>query len=296
MASRLPTVFMNHGGGPLPILGDPSHAELTTSLKTFTSRLNLTSTLQAILVISAHWEAPSFQVLTSPSHSIPVPLFYDYYGFPQESYKLNYSPPGSPQLARRVVSLLTAAGLPSAETRIGKSIEQGEREGYDHGVFIPLLLSFPEAKIPVVQLSLKKGLSPEEHIACGQALAPLREEGVLLYGSGMSYHNMRYLRGGASGNQDSVVFDEWLNRTLSDQKSGRRLEHLAQWEERAPHHVGRRCHPREEHFAPLFVVAGAAGNDTPCLNTFSGELLGKRVSNFAFQDDIEEETVNDFST
>lgn len=169
---------MNHGGGPMPLLGEPSHAPMTASMKNLVSRLQITSTLRAILIISAHWEGKKFTTLTAASSQSPVPLYFDYSGFPAETYQYKYSPPGAPDLAKRVVSLLDAAGLPAEE-------DPGVRKGYDHGVFVPLLLSFPEANIPVVQMSLKEGLSAEEHIKCGQALAPLREEGVLLYGSGM---------------------------------------------------------------------------------------------------------------
>ena len=176
--ARLPTIFMNHGGGPMPLLNEQSHAAMTASMKNLVSRLQITSTLQAILLISAHWEADKFTTLTAESAQSPTPLYFDYSGFPEETYKYTYSPPGAPDLAKRVVSLLSTAGLPAEE-------DSGSRQGYDHGVFVPLLLSFPEAVIPVMQLSLREGLSAEEHIKCGQALAPLREEGVLLYGSGM---------------------------------------------------------------------------------------------------------------
>jgi 4,5-DOPA dioxygenase extradiol len=297
--TKLPTIFLNHGGGPLPILGDPSHSELTNSLKNLSSTLTLNS-ITAILIISAHWEESSFQVLTAESSS-SIPLYFDYYGFPPETYKYQYSAPGNIEIANRVVSLLLNSGI--------KCSHSTSRQGFDHGVFIPLLLSFPSASIPIIQLSLKKGLDSKEHIMAGQALEPLRSEGVLILGSGMSFHNMQHFMGGNGGNEESIMFDHWLNNILVASESGKeegkegkegkeggrksventdtsmigRLESLSQWLSLAP--FPRICHPREEHLAPLFVVAGAAGNDTPCHNIFNGEVLSQKVSSFAFFDD-----------
>jgi len=274
--NTIPTVFMNHGGGPMPILGEKSHVDLTTSLKNLTTTLNTAVKLAAILVISAHWEETDFQVLTSNSASTPIPLYFDYSGFPSKAYQFQYAPPGAPLLADRVVSLLTDAGFGATRAQT--------RQGYDHGVFIPLMLSFPQADIPVVQLSLKHGLNAQEHVKAGQALSILRSEGVLIYGSGMSYHNMRSFMSGIPS-AESALFDQWLNTVLgtgSESQASRRLEVLSKWLELAPH--ARRCHPREEHLAPLFVVAGAAGNDTPCHQIFSGQVLSQIVSSFAFID------------
>lgn len=239
----------------MPILGEPSHANLTTSLKNLTTTLNTAVKLAAILVISAHWEETDFQVLTSNSASTPTPLYFDYSGFPSEAYQFQYAPPGAPLLADRVVSLLTDAGFGATRAHT--------RQGYDHGVFIPLMLSFPQADIPVVQLSLKHGLNAQEHVKAGQALSILRSEGVLIYGSGMSYHNMRSFMSGIPSAK-SALFDQWLNTVLgtgtgsdgtgSETQASRRLETLSKWVELAPH--ARSCHPREEHLAPLFVVAG----------------------------------------
>src|SRR3569623_2237346 len=133
---------------------------------------------KAILVVSGHWEATQFTV----GSAARPPMIFDYYGFPEETYRLRFDAPGSPALAKRVRELLGEAGFPTSE--------DAER-GYDHGVFVPLKLAVPDADIPVVQLSLRSDLDPQAHLAAGRALAPLRNEGVLIVGSGMSWHNMR---------------------------------------------------------------------------------------------------------
>lgn len=190
-------------------------------------------------------------------------MFYDYYGFPAETYKLSWPAPGHRGIAQRAAELLGAAGF---ETRTN------EQRGFDHGTFIPLMVSYPEGDIPTVQLSLKFGLDPKEHIAIGEALQPLREEGVLILGSGMSYHNMRGFRD-PSARPISAVFDAWLKESVT-QEAAIRNESLANWE-RAP--KARLCHPREEHLLPLMVIAGAAGNDKGTI-AYNGTVWGIRLS------------------
>jgi aromatic ring-opening dioxygenase catalytic subunit (LigB family) len=217
----------------------------------------------AILVISAHWEedVPTVQTAAEPS------LIYDYYGFPEHTYALRYPCKGSPQLAQRVLELLAAAGIESGE-------DAGR--GFDHGMFIPLMLMFPQADIPVVQLSLQHTLDPSSHIALGRALEPLRNEGVLIVGSGMSYHNLRHFFDGVA--PASQAFDDWLRDAVADPDVAARNAKLENWEQ-AP--FARACHPREEHLLPLMVVAGAAGRDTGrCI--FNDALLGKEISGFRF--------------
>jgi aromatic ring-opening dioxygenase catalytic subunit (LigB family) len=174
-------------------------------------------------------------------------LLFDYSGFPKASYELTWPAPGSPKVAARVRELLSAAGISSAE--------DGAR-GFDHGTFVPLKLTYPDANVPTVQLSLQAGLDPAVHLAIGRALAPLRDEGVFIVGSGMSYHNMRgFFRGGAG--PASIAFDTWLGEAVEaapDERDAR----LRDWA-RAP--SARECHPREEHLLPLMVIAGAAGTD-----------------------------------
>jgi aromatic ring-opening dioxygenase catalytic subunit (LigB family) len=195
------------------------------------------------------------------------PLIYDYYGFPEATYRLRFDAPGSPALARRVVALLGEAGLAAAE--------DGER-GYDHGVFVPLKLALPEADIPVVQLSLRGDLDPPAHLAAGRALAPLRDEGVLIVGSGMSWHNMRGFS--PAFTERSEIFDAWLAREVVDPE--RREDALRRWEE-AP--CARDAHPREEHLAPLFVAAGAAAGE-PGRRTFRDLAMDVAISGFEFGD------------
>jgi aromatic ring-opening dioxygenase catalytic subunit (LigB family) len=218
----------------------------------------------AILVISAHWEEAEFTVTTSPR----PPLLFDYYGFPERTYRLRYDAPGSPELAREVRELLAKAGIASNE--------DSER-GLDHGGFIPFLLIYPDADIPVVQLSLKAGLDAAEHIAAGKALAPLRERNVLIVGSGMSYHNMEAFRQGLPPTA-SGTFDAWLTDAATDPDPARRDEKLAHWSA-AP--AGRDAHPREEHLIPLMVAAGAARDDVG-QRTYSDQVMGSAISAYQF--------------
>ena len=170
-------------------------------------RAQLPETPKALLVISGHWEEDVPTVLASPK----PPLYYDYYGFPKHTYELAWPAPGSPELAARVRALLEAAGIAS---------KSDDKRGFDHGVFVPLKVAFPDAAIPTVQLSLEHGLDPKEHLAIGRALAPLRDEGVLIVGSGMSYHNMRGFMS-SSGRGASERFDAWLEDVVERSPSER---------------------------------------------------------------------------
>lgn len=264
-SERMPVVFLPHGGGPWPFveLGMFPRAEVDALAAYTRSIANATPARpHALLVISAHWEAPVATVMTAAR----PPILYDYYGFPPESYQITWPAPGDPALAARVRALLDAAGLESAE--------DGAR-GFDHGTFIPLKLTYPEADIPTVQLSLERSLDPARHLAIGRALAPLRDEGVLLVGSGMSYHNMRGF--GGRGRADSETFDAWLRET-AEADPATRDERLTRWES-AP--AARAAHPREEHLLPLMVVAGAAGADHG-QTAFSDHFGATRISAYHF--------------
>ncbi|MBA4742887.1 MAG: dioxygenase [Azoarcus sp.] len=222
-------------------------------------------TPRAVLVISAHWEAPAFTVNAREHHE----LLFDYYGFPQHTYQLQWPARGDAALARRVADLLAKAGLPVAR--------ETER-GLDHGVFVPFKLIDPDASVPVVQLSLRAGLDPATHLAAGRALAPLRDEGVLIVGSGMSFHNMsRFRRDNATLDADSVAFDRWLVDTMALPHDVREAS-LAAWAS-AP--SARASHPKEEHLLPLHVVAGAAGDDVG-RQVLADRVLGSAQSAFAF--------------
>ncbi len=264
--SRLPSVFIPHGAGPCffmdwPPAGTWDHME--GWLRNLVNQVGAQP--KAILVVSAHWEASQFSVT---AQSTPE-LLYDYYGFPAHTYQLSWPAPGSPELAARVRELLSDAGLPSV---------QEHNRGLDHGVFIPMKLAFPDADVPVVQLSLRTGLDPAEHIALGTALAPLRDEGVLIIGSGMSFHNMRRLRQNSPDiDPESIRFDAWLADTVALPQDVRE-QRLINW---AAAPGGRESHPAEEHLIPLHVVAGAAGED-PGLKVFEDRVMGSVQSAFIF--------------
>ena len=261
---KQPTFFLSHGGGPWPFMdGDyrRAHAKLEASLQALPA--TLPEKPKAILMISAHWEETAFTVTTSAAPG----MLYDYGGFPQHTYEVVYPAPGDPVLAERVVALIEAAGLPAA---------RDAQRGYDHGAFCTLVPMYPDADIPVVQLSLKRGLDPADHIALGRALAPLRDEGVLILGSGFSFHNLRLY--GAQGREPSMQFDAWLQAALPSTDG--RAERLQAWA-RAP--SARLAHPREEHLLPLMVAAGAAERDTASCNYHETEFMGGvTASSFRF--------------
>jgi aromatic ring-opening dioxygenase catalytic subunit (LigB family) len=267
---RMPTVFLPHGGGPWPftndhMLGKPMYANLSTYMRSFTRMLPCTP--RAILTISAHWEEDAPTVMTHPS----PPMLYDYVGFPPETYTIVWTAPGSPDLADSIQQLLCNAGFHPAAN---------PDRGFDHGTFVPLMLAYPDAEIPTLQLSLKTGLDPAEHLALGNALAPLRDEKVLIVGSGMSYHNIGALLGNLRQTsastptlQDSIEFDTWLNESMLLEPNQRK-KRLLEWE-KAPQ--ARSAHPREEHLMPLHVVAGAAEQDTATL-PYRDVVLGAAIS------------------
>lgn len=262
---RLPVVYLPHGGGPWPFVdvgfGDPAELDQLAAYLRSVAALPKT-TPRALLVISAHWEEAVPTVMTSAR----PPMLYDYYGFPPESYKITWPAPGQPELASRVRNLLENAGFQTAEDA---------QRGFDHGTFVPLKLAYPAADMPTVQLSLKRGLDPAEHIALGRAIAPLREEGVLIVGSGMSYHNLRAF--GPAGRAPSATFDAWLGETITLDATAR-ADRLVRW---AAAPAARQAHPREEHLLPLMVIAGAAGSDAGQI-AYNGTLLGLKLSAYHF--------------
>jgi aromatic ring-opening dioxygenase catalytic subunit (LigB family) len=262
----MPVVFIPHGGGPWPFVDMGLPPQDVDTLASYLRDLPKgIPTPKAMLVISAHWEAGEPTVMTS-AHP---PMLYDYYNFPPESYRITWPAPGSPALAERVRELLSAAGIASASD---------DDRGFDHGTFIPLKVAFPEARIPTVQLSLRADLDPEAHLAIGRALAPLRDEGILIVGSGMSFHNLR-----AFFSRDPRVaavadaFDAWLTAAVTADPTTRDRE-LAAWSA-AP--GARAAHPREEHLLPLMVIAGAAGTDRGTVE-HSAPFMGARISGYKF--------------
>jgi aromatic ring-opening dioxygenase catalytic subunit (LigB family) len=267
VGKRMPVAFVPHGGGPWPFVdmgGFMSQREIE-ALRSYLVNLpnQLPSRPRALLVISAHWEEASPTVMTSAA----PPIYYDYGGFPPEAYTIQWPAPGDPKLAGRVVALLEAAGIPA---------KTDTRRGFDHGTFIPFKVSWPDADIPTIQLSIKSNYDPADHLAIGQALAPLRDEGILILGSGMSFHSFRSFRMGTA-RKDSQLFDAWL-REAATAAPEMRTTFLRGWSE-AP--GARLAHPQEDHLIPLMVIAGAAGADVGRV-TFSEEFAGARISAFQF--------------
>jgi aromatic ring-opening dioxygenase catalytic subunit (LigB family) len=217
---------------------------------------------KAILIVSGHWETVGFALTATTK----PPLIYDYYGFPPHTYALRYDVPGAPELAAEAAELLRGAGFTAA---------LDATRGIDHGVFVPLKVVYPEAKIPVVELSLDRRLDPALHIAAGRALAPLRDRSVLILGAGMSFHNLRAL-GDPRATDPSVQFDHWLRDAVA-LPGERRAEQLAGWAH-AP--AARIAHPREEHLLPLMVAAGAS--ESAGRQVYSQRVLETAISGYRF--------------
>ncbi len=263
---RLPSYFLSHGGGPWPYLAGEFRERyrlLEASLQALARELG--GKPRAVLMVSGHWEASEFAVMASPR----PPMVYDYYGFPEHTYHVRYDAPGSPELAGRVKNLLETAGL-------GARLDADR--GFDHGCFAPLAVMYPDADVPVVQLSLKTGYDPQTHLAAGRALAPLRDEGILIVGSGLSYHNLREF--GEQAKAASEAFDGWLQETLVRTPPGQRSQRLLQWEQ-AP--SARRAHPQADHLIPLMVAVGAAEDEAAaCVYYEQGFFGGVTASSFRF--------------
>jgi aromatic ring-opening dioxygenase catalytic subunit (LigB family) len=262
--ARMPVYFLSHGGGPWPWV-PTMRAMFAVSAREFAAlpaRLGVTP--RAILAISGHWEAPGFTVSTAAQ----PPMEYDYSGFPPETYQIRYPAPGAPELAARVKQLVQDSGL---------AVGEDPERGFDHGVFVPLSLMYPQADIPVVMLSLQAGYDPATHLRVGDALAPLRDEGVLIVGTGLTYHNMRGF-GSAGAAAVSADFEAYLRSAIGQDDTGERNQMLVDWES-AP--SARQAHPREDHLLPLMVVAGAAQQDRGRL-WFSDQALNVEMASYEF--------------
>ncbi|MBW7877473.1 MAG: dioxygenase [Candidatus Cloacimonetes bacterium] len=261
----LPTFFISHGGGPWPWMKqqrESIYANLARSLSELLP--SLPTRPEAILMISAHWEE---EIFTVQGHSNPG-MIYDYFGFPEHTYSVKYPAPGHSALANKVCELLNNASL-SARVDVTR--------GYDHGMYSPMALIDPKAQIPVVQLSLKQGLDPLAHIKVGRVLEPLRSQGILIVGSGLSYHNLRAF--GILGKEASARFDSWLLHSVVEQTGKDRTERLLHWED-AP--SAREAHPREEHLIPLMVAVGASESEKGHLIYHEEDFVGLTVSSFRF--------------
>jgi aromatic ring-opening dioxygenase catalytic subunit (LigB family) len=262
---RLPTLYISHGGGPCFFIDPPPNYPhmwdgLAGYLRGIDAQLGVRP--KAVLVISGHWEMPQPTVNMAERPK----LLFDYYGFPDHTYRLKYPVSGAPELEPRVRALLTDAGF---------ELGLESKRGLDHGVFVPFLLIYPNADVPIMQMSLQQSLDPGLHLALGRALAPLRERGVLIVGSGMSYHNLAAMFSGRGG-ESAATFDAWLGEAVRDPAT--RDEKLSAWRS-AP--GGREAHPREEHLLPLMVAAGAADGDVG-VRSFGESIAGKAISGFQF--------------
>ena len=271
--SRMPTLFIPHGGGPCFFMeNDPK--DMWDNMEAYLSGFmaDLKQKPKAILIISGHWEEEEVTVQSNPAPD----MVFDYFGFPPHTYELKFPAKGSPELAGRVSDLLNDNNIANTKDTT---------RGFDHGVFIPLLVAMPSADIPVVALSLRTDMDAGKHIEIGEALQPLRDEGVLILGSGMSYHNLNVLISAMRNNQntDAIIpeaksFDDWLTQAIEEQDPARRNEKLRDWAS-AP--AARHAHPREEHLLPLHVVVGAAGDDIG-KTTYNDPILGIPQSAFKF--------------
>ena len=238
--SRQPSIFVSHGSPTLPLERGPA-VDFLRGLGTALGRP------KAILVVSAHWDTdrPAVSAAERPE------TIYDFYGFPPELYRLKYPAPGAPKLAARAATLLAEAGMQP---------QVDPQRGLDHGAWTSLFLMYPEADIPVTQLSIQSRLGPAHHVRLGEALRLLRDEGVLIFASGGATHNLgelRHQRGNPVPQPWVVEFNEWLAGAVLSQ----RTDDLVNYRERAPHAV--RNHPTDEHLIPLFVALGAGHDARP---------------------------------
>ncbi len=247
MAATLPTLFLSHGS--------PMHALQPGAVRGVWENLGRTlPPPKAILIASAHWET-DFPALTGAEKPETI---HDFYGFPQPLYAIQYPAMGSPELAFRSISLLKEAGLNAKEDPV---------RGLDHGAWSPLLYMYPKADVPVVQVSIQTALGPKHHVELGRALAPLAGEGVLILGSGHMTHNLRERRNGAPAPY-AGEFQDWVKQRIER----RALGELADYRRLTPHGV--RAHPTDEHFLPLFVALGAAGENYRAERLYDGIEMG----------------------
>lgn len=255
---RLPTYFLSHGGGPWPWMKEfrpGAYDLLEKSLHDV--RKELGEAPRAVLMISGHWEADRFLL----SSAARPPMVFDYSGFPEHTYRIRYDAPGDPALAETVRAMLDRGGVTAG---------LDPRRGYDHGTFTLMHTLYPKATLPLVQLSMKADFDPGEHIRVGELISPLRDEGVLIAGSGFSFHDTRGIISG-TGKASSATFDRWLNETLVEAAPEERRQRLLDWST-AP--AARAAHPREDHLIPLMVATGAAGNDAGARVYHESDFMG----------------------
>lgn len=255
-SSRMPTFFLSHGGGPWPWMDEMADVMQVLAQSLQELPASLPARPKAILMVTAHWEEAEFTVSSSPQPG----MVYDYGGFPAHTYQVSYPAAGAVSIIPRLRDLMQQSGF---------ALQTDPHRGYDHGTFVPLAVAFPDADVPVLQMSLKRGLSPADHIALGRALAPFRDEGVLILGSGLSFHNLRIFFS-PSAREPSASFDAWLGQTMQATPS-ERVQRLIEWQS-AP--AARLCHPREEHLLPLMVVVGAGESDAATCVYHEDQMMG----------------------
>lgn len=261
--SGMKVLYIPHGGGPLPLLNHQGHQDLIQFLKHVPEQFQPPD---AIIVISAHWE----QSIPSLIASASPPLIYDYQGFAPEAYEIEYPAPGGPELVEKLRSFLDEKGI---------RCQFENQRGFDHGLYVPLKLMYPDAGIPCVQLSLIRGLDPRQHIRLGRAMKKISAENILVLGSGFSFHNMSAF-GQMTEDPRNIAFDNWLSETITDPELSPldRENRLIHWKD-APHATY--CHPRAEHLLPLHVCYGLA--ERPAKMVFNGYVLGKKCCAFLWQ-------------
>lgn len=266
---RFPTLFLNHGGGPMPLLGNQT--DIIEMIRYVRTNILDQYPVQpkAIVMISAHYENDNkIQIMSSSN----PPMLYDYYGFPKEAYEFQYNAPGLPDLAYSIETLLKNNNLPC---------ELDDQRGYDHGVFVPLSLLHPEANIPVVCVSLHSTLNPDIHIRLGKALEPLREQDILIIGSGYTFHNMQgFMNPNQQLYNSSYQFNQWLQNTILHCRSyDDMIQSLTSWEQESKPY-GRQCHPREEHLLPLLVIAASGKNSKSKLISINDKPSSIDLTNY----------------
>lgn len=266
-----PAVFVNHGGGPMPLLGDKDHEALTRFLREGIKKYVDLKEIKAIILVTAHWQEEKVAISSAESHS----LYFDYYGFPSESYKYKYEAPGEPALANRIFEQLKKHGIES---------KLDPRRGWDHGVFVPMMLINPQADIPIVQVSVLANQDADRHYKVGEVLKQFRKEGIAVFGSGMSFHNMREFMRGGRGKVINSEFDDSLNHVCTSEDESVRRDGLLEWRDwpgaTAAHPPG-----GAEHFMPLIVVAGAGGSKAG-ERIFNWDMNGTfRLSGFVWREE-----------
>ena len=258
-------IYLSHGGGPLPILDDPTHDKMIQFMKDLPYKIKKPD---SIIVISAHWEE---DMITIQSGSEPD-MMYDYYGFPEAAYSIHYPCKGDPNLALKIAGIFKENGI---------VYRLDDNRPYDHGAYIPLKMMYPNADIPVLQISLHHNLDPLTHLNLGKALRPLLEENILIIGSGFSFHNMRQFDFDGKNIEDvrnNEFQDKLIDICCSEKDEGKKVAYFTNWEGIPG---ARYAHPREEHLLPLLVCAGLSKDVGT--KVFDNYILGKRATAFLWE-------------